>query len=178
MQTHHVWDPFIRVFHIALAVGFVANALILPNQSTLHLWVGYALGGLVLMRIFWGLIGPRTARFSTFLQGPAALFEHLTEIATHRRRAHRGHSPLGGWMVVNLLGTVLAIAVSGWMISLGTPALGWAEDLHEGLVVWASLSISAHVVAVLWESRRTGINLISAMITGRKLTPDGVHLRE
>jgi cytochrome b len=50
------------------------------------------------------------------------------------------------------------------------------EEAHEILATWAELSVLAHVLAVLWESRRTGINLPKAMITGRKDIPDRINL--
>jgi cytochrome b len=34
------------------------------------------------------------------------------------------------------------------------------------------VSVLAHILAVIWESRRTGVNLPRAMVTGVKAVPD------
>ena len=43
-----VWDPFVRIFHWSLVLGFAANALVLDDDGKLHQWVGYAIVGLYL----------------------------------------------------------------------------------------------------------------------------------
>jgi cytochrome b len=44
------------------------------------------------------------------------------------------------------------------------------------LVVWAEISIVLHIVAVVFETWRTGVNLPRAMITGTKSVPDDIRL--
>jgi cytochrome b len=55
--------------------------------------------------------------------------------------------------------------------------IGWVEETHEILVTWAELSIVLHIAAVLWESRRTGVNLARAMVTGIKAIPETVKIK-
>ena len=55
--------------------------------------------GLVLFRLFWGLLGSSTARFAGFVRGPARVLRYLRG----RTRAGLGHNPLGGWSVVLML---------------------------------------------------------------------------
>jgi len=177
MTVYKVWDPFIRIFHWSLVAGFAANALIVDDDSKLHEWIGYAVLGLVVLRVVWGLIGPATARFASFAPAWGDVTGQLTEIATHRRHAHLGHSPLGALMVFNLLATMIAIGVTGHMMTT-TAFWGaeWVEEAHEVLVTWAELSIVLHVAGVIWESRRTGVNLARAMFSGRKSVPEDVRL--
>ncbi len=60
-----------------------------------------------------------------------------------------------------------------WMMTTATFwGVDWVEELHEVLVVWVGLSAGVHVVAVIVESRRTGVNLPRAMVTGSKVMPD------
>ncbi len=175
MNSYKVWDMFVRAFHGALAVGFLLNTTVVEDASALHNWIGYVLAALVLGRIIWGFVGPYHARFSSFLPDRTALRDQATDIVTHRRRTRLGHSPLGALMVVNLLGTVLAIAITGHLIP---PDAGWLQDAHEALVGWAIASVFLHIAAVMWESLRTRINLPVAMITGRKRVPDSVNIME
>lgn len=46
------------------------------------------------------------------------------------------------------------------------------EEMHEGLVVWAAASVGVHIVAVIFEGRRSRVNLVKAMMTGYKTLPD------
>ncbi|MBF9036085.1 cytochrome B [Rhodobacterales bacterium HKCCE2091] len=179
MKDFRVWDPLLRVFHWSVVVLFTANALFTDPDEGLHRWIGYAIAALVALRVAWGLVGPRRARFSDFLPRPGAVLAQLSDIATGRRRVHLGHTPLGALMILNLLVTLAAICATGWM--MGTDAfwgVEWVEEAHEALVTWAELSVVAHVAAVIWESVRTGVNLPRAMVTGRKSVPEDAMIVE
>lgn len=168
-----VWDAFVRLFHWSLVLSFAANALITAPESKLHHWVGYVAVGLVVARILWGLIGTRHARFSDFPPDPAAALGQVAEMATGRRHAHRGHSPLGALMIYNLLLSVIVIGVSGYlMTTLAFFGVEWVEELHEAAVLWAEASVVLHILAVVFESRRLGINLPRSMVTGYKDMPE------
>lgn len=179
MTEYRIWDPLVRVFHWSLVAGFTANALVIDDDSKLHEWVGYAVVALVLVRILWGLVGPRSARFASFWPTGQAVIDQITDIATRRNRTHLGHTPLGALMILNLLATMLAIGLTGYMMTTNAFwGVDWVEEVHEALVNWAWISVALHVGAVIWESRRTGVNLPRAMVTGRKQVPDSVNLIE
>ena len=96
----------------------------------------------------------------------------LSDVATGRKRAHLGHTPLGALMIYNLLAAMLVIGLSGWLMTTdafwGTE---WPEELHEGAVLWAEISVVLHIAAVIFESWRTRVNLPRAMVTGCKDLP-------
>lgn len=169
MSIIKVWDPIIRIFHWSLVAGFTANALFTDPEARLHEWIGYFLLALIAIRVVWGFVGPRHARFADFPPSVGAALDHLTEIVSGRRHAHVGHSPLGAMMVYNLLATITAIGITGYMMTtVAFFGVDWVEEVHELLVSWAELSIALHVAAVVFESRRLGINLPKAMLTGYK----------
>lgn len=179
MTRHTVWDPFIRLFHWGLAAGFAADALFVDEDSALHTWIGYALAALIALRLAWGLIGPRTARFASFLPGPRAVLGQVQDIATGRRRVHLGHTPLGALMIVNLLVSIAAIAATGYLMTTNAFwGVEWVEESHEVLVGWVGVSVGVHIAAVLWESLRTGVNLPRAMVSGVKSVPDDAKIVE
>lgn len=172
-NTLKVWDPLVRVFHWSLVAGFAANALFTDPESDLHEWVGFTIVGLVAVRLIWGLVGTRHARFADFPPNAMAAMAQLREMVTGRRHAHPGHSPLGALMIYNLLLTMLALGLTGWMMTTLTFfGVAWVEEAHEALVLWAELSVLAHIAAVIFESRRLGVNLPKSMVTGYKTLPE------
>jgi cytochrome b len=172
MIRKKIWDPVVRVFHWSLVILFAANALMTDPEKDLHAMVGYAVVGLIVVRVLWGLFGTRHARFSDFPPSPAAALGQMGDMATGRRRVHLGHTPLGALMIYNLILTMLVIGASGYMMTtLRFFGLEWVEELHEVAVTWAEISVVVHVAAVVRESLRTGVNLPRAMVTGYKDIP-------
>ena len=172
MNSYSVWDPFVRVFHWSVAALFLVNLAITDPESALHADLGYLLGALVALRILWGLVGPTYARFASFLPSHIGVGEQISDIALRRNRIHLGHTPLGALMIVNLLLSLMAIVVTGYMMTTLTFfGVDWVEAAHEAFVTWAEISVVIHVSAVLLESARSGVNLVGAMITGVKRVP-------
>lgn len=164
-----VWDPFIRIFHWSLVVLFLGNAFVTDDDSKLHEWVGYGVLVLIGLRIIWGFVGPRRARFSSFRPSVQGALFHLRNLALGEVHAQVTHNPVGALMVYNLLGTLILIGVTGYMMTT-TMFWGyeWVEELHEFLTNWALFSIVFHVGGVFFESRRTGVNLVAKMTLGAK----------
>jgi len=171
-----VWDPVVRLFHGALVVAFALNAVVIDATAPLHATVGYAILGLVALRLVWGVVGTRHARFSDFPPDAGAALAQARALAVGRRFRRLGHSPLGALMIYNLLATMVLLGVTGYILTVPESTLGhdpeWAEDLHKGLFAWSVMSIAVHVAAVVLETLRTRVTLIRAMITGTKIFPD------
>lgn len=169
MKRLYVWDPLVRLFHWSLVAAFLANAFLTRPGKEVHELIGYGVAALIALRLVWGLIGPRHARFSDFPPSPSGAIGQLRQMTTGRREVHAGHSPLGALMIYNLLATLAAIALTGWMqTTVAYFGVDWVGKLHEALVTWAELSVAAHVVAVVLESRRLRVNLPKSMVTGYK----------
>ena len=111
-----VWDLPTRIFHWALAALVVfsfTTGKIGGAWLDWHLKSGYAILALLISRLAWGIAGSATARFSTFVRGPAAFAAYARDLVARRHRAAIGHNPMGGWMVLFMLLVLLAQAASG-----------------------------------------------------------------
>lgn len=170
--SEKIWDPFVRVFHWTLVSCFAANALFVDDESDLHLTIGYVIIGLVAARVLWGFVGTRYARFSSFPPSARGAMEQAGEMVSGRVTVHKGHTPLGALMIYNLIATLALIGLSGWLMTTDMFwGVEWPEEVHEAAVAWAEFSVIAHIAAVIFESKRTGVNLPRAMVTGRKDLP-------
>lgn len=173
MAELKVWDRFIRVFHWMTVGSFALNALVVDDDSMLHQQLGWLLVGLVVARLIWGVVGRGYARFSSFPLSLSGAVEQVRDMLIGRRVFHAGHTPLGAWMIWNLLLTLLVIGLSGYfMTSDRFWGQVWPEVMHRWAVTWAEFSVLVHVAAVCYESARMRVNLIRAMITGTKILPD------
>lgn len=112
--TIKVWDIAVRTFHWAL-VGFFAIAYVTGEieTETLHAWAGYAIIGLLVFRIVWGLIGTRHARFADFIYRPAEITAYLKSLFSGHPKRYLGHNPAGGAMVILLLLGLVAVSWTG-----------------------------------------------------------------
>ena len=113
MNEIRVWDRFIRIFHWGLVVAFSIAYLSAEEENIWHIYSGYAVLGLLFMRLLWGIIGSKYARFTDFLYSPKTVSIYLKSLIERKPVHYVGHNPLAGWMVVALLLCLLVVTVSG-----------------------------------------------------------------
>jgi len=163
-----VWDPLVRALHWSL-VAAVAVAFVTGDESEkIHVYAGYAALAIVGLRLVWGVVGTRHARFADFVRGPRAVLAHLRDMARLQPGRHLGHNPAAGAMVIALLVTILLTGLSGW-VALGPGALAHAaEDIHEVVANLLLGLVILHILGVIVSSVLERQNLVRAMWTGRK----------
>ncbi|MDO6964334.1 cytochrome b/b6 domain-containing protein [Rhizobium alvei] len=167
--TVKVWDPFVRIFHWSLVGLFAFSFLTGDEWKSAHIYSGYAIGTLILLRVLWGLVGSRHARFSDFIFSPGTVIGFLFDTVRMRAQRYLGHNPAGGAMVVALLLMIAGIATSGYMMTTDAYwGIEWVEELHETLVYLTIGLIALHVAGVVLASFEHRENLVRAMFTGRK----------
>jgi len=126
----------------------------------------------VVLRLLWGVLGTRYARFSQFIRSPSTVARYLRDIATGREARYVGHNPAGGAMIVMLMLVMLATAATGYLQTtdqfFGDEGV---EKLHDLLGNGLLLLVLAHLAGVALASVRHHENLVRAMLTGRKRPP-------
>lgn len=168
-QTVKVWDPLVRIFHWSLVGLFAFSYFTGDEWKKAHVYSGYAIIGLIAIRVIWGLVGSRHARFADFIYSPRTVLAFLIDTMRMRAKRYLGHNPAGGMMVVALLLTVSAIAATGYMMTTDAFwGIEWVEDVHEGAVNVALGLVALHILGVILASLEHRENLVRSMLTGRK----------
>ena len=167
-----VWDLPVRLFHWLLVACFAGAWLTSESEHwrLAHVWFGYGMAGLVGLRLVWGLVGTRHARFASFVRGPRAAFAYLRSLLGPRPQHYLGHNPAGALAIVGLLALIALTAASGYATynELGGD---WLEELHEFAAHALLILVGVHLAGVAVGSLVHKENLIRAMITGRKPLP-------
>jgi len=112
----YVWDPLVRIGHWIIVITFFTAYITEDDPLTVHVWAGYVLGTVVLLRIVWGFVGPTHARFTDFVYPPATVLGYLRNLLSLRAKRYLGHSPAGGAMTVALLIFLTATVFSGLVL--------------------------------------------------------------
>jgi cytochrome b len=182
-----IWDWPTRLFHWLLALC-VLGSWITANAFDLldvHMTIGYVTLGLLAFRLIWGVIGPRHARFASFLAGPRTTLRYLQSLPLRGAAAHTsaGHNPLGGIMVLVMLVLLLTQAVTGLfatdeLLHLGPYNGAVSSDTGEALTSvhkansdFILIAVWMHIAAILFYAFYKRQNLIGPMITGIKRLP-------
>jgi cytochrome b len=164
-----VWDPVVRLFHWTVVAGCVFNLAVFTDGKGAHRWIGYAVALALVVRVIWGFVGTRYARFSDFVPGPSALVVYIKALVQGKAPRFLGHNPAGAVMMLALMVLLAGVSLTGWMLTLdawfGNDGL---EELHEALANAILAFAGLHVAAALFESWKHGENLVKSMITGRK----------
>jgi len=185
-----VWDISVRLFHwslVALIVGLFITAEVMDGAIELHATFGRAAIVLVLFRLMWGFVGSSYARFTQFIRGPITVISYARSLLGQKPQFIAGHNPLGGWMVVVLLITVLTQATLGlfanddilfdgplsYLVSKDTS--DFITGLHADLFAMLLVLVGLHVAAIVWHKLFKGEDLISAMFSGFKVLSPGTE---
>jgi len=152
-----VWDLPTRVMHWSLAAGIaICWWTGIHNELQYHLYGGYAVLWIALMRIYWGLVGSSTARFVNFVRGPRAIMEYVRTLHQRSSDYTHGHNALGAISVLVMLGLALGV------VSLGLFAVD-VDGLYSGpLSVYVDFHTGRHL------AHRCGVAGYQGSEQGRK----------
>lgn len=182
-----VWDPFVRIFHWGLVIAFVTTYVSEEEILGIHTLAGYVVLGLLSLRLVWGFIGTRHARFSDFTFSPASIRAFIRDTLKLRARRYIGHNPAGGAMIFLLIVSLLLTSITGMAIYAAAEQAGplaglltnssefmkeALEETHEFFANFTLFLVFIHIAGVIVESFIHRENLAKSMITGYKRALD------
>ncbi|MBV2167743.1 MAG: cytochrome b/b6 domain-containing protein [Bdellovibrio sp.] len=177
MRNQLVYDLPTRLFHWIFAGLFVGSFFIgktVDDDSPLfsyHMLLGLTLAFLTVLRIVWGFVGTRYARFSEFPLNPGKLVKYFSDLVTARSERNLGHNPASSWAAIAMMLLALGLAVTGYLMSTGDKEA--YEDIHElfanGFLIIAILHVVGVVVHTLKHKDMIGLS----MIDGKKQEVSG-----
>ncbi|HNP37113.1 MAG TPA: cytochrome b/b6 domain-containing protein [Woeseiaceae bacterium] len=136
MKTTHdmttIWDPIVRIGHWTLVIAFFTAYFTEDDFLAQHVWAGYVVGTVIAIRVIWGLVGTKHARFSDFVRSPAVILRYVGDLKASRAERFVGHNPAGGAMVIALLVCITITVTSGLVLYAieedAGPLAGWVAD--------------------------------------------------
>ena len=185
-QLVKVWDIPVRLCHWGFAL--LIPAMWWTAENSIWAWhkrCGLLLLGLLVFRIIWGFVGSHTARFASFVKGPARVIAYLRGGDAGAER-NFGHSPLGAWSVVALLLAMLAQVGMGLFAGdqfdgatgplnplVGVLTADMLTDWHETFF-WVVIGlVGLHLTAIAFYAVVKRNNLIGPMISGSRPVVEG-----
>ena len=178
-----VWDPLVRIFHWTLVSAFLIAYVTEEDFLSLHVWAGYIVLAAIAIRLVWGFVGSRHARFSDFVTSPATAVAYVKDTLQMKAKRYLGHNPAGGLMIILMLVSLVVTGMSGLMLYgaeehagpfaswfIGS-AYDWEDVLEEGHEFFANFTmmlVGVHLIGVLVESVIHRENLVRAMWDGDK----------
>ncbi|GJQ29183.1 MAG: hypothetical protein HBSAPP03_10670 [Phycisphaerae bacterium] len=174
-----IWDLPVRIFHGLLVAGLGSAgviALALDDDSALfpyHALIGLTLALLVALRIVWGFVGTRYARFGSFWFSPRAVVAYMKGASRGGGTRHLGHNPASAYVILLMLLLVAALAVTGVLLGRGYEGV---KDIHEVCAYALAAAAGVHVLGVALHTIRYRENITASMVHGRKQADPGAGI--
>lgn len=192
------WDPLLRLAHWGIAGVVLANYAFTKEGGSVHIALGWAGMALLLLRLIWGFVGPREARFASFPPNPMAALRHLGGLLRGKAPQYPSHNPAGALMAYALWACLAVLMLTGLGMSGLSPfaradleaavAEGdWSvlveedgdaegespygdvlEEVHEVAANLILILAFLHVAGVAVESRALRRNLLAPMLITRR----------
>ena len=182
-----VWDLPVRTFHWLLVALMAFSWWSGENEEMeWHRLSGYCILALLVFRIWWGFAGSRTARFSQFVRGPNSVLAYARTLGARPGHSSDGHNPLGGWSVIAMLAVLVTLVTTGlFAIDIDGIESGpladyinfdqarSAAEVHETAFNITLALVGLHIAAIAFYFGWKRLNLVRAMITGRRAVSEG-----
>jgi len=175
----YVWGIPTRLFHWMLVVSLIGAYIAEDGFLTLHVALGYAAGLLIVMRLCWGLIGPKYSHFRDFPIRINSIVSFLKGLGKSDK-VYTGHNPLASLVMLGIMLMVVFVVFSGLLTlnqeggqgllrSFTLPAGIEFKEVHEVCVqILIGLTI-LHLIGIISDLIiHKSASVLKSMFTGYK----------
>lgn len=173
MGARMVYDLPTRLFHFSFGALFITAFGIgkfVDDENPIyayHMLAGLTLGLAVVLRLIWGWVGTKHARFSSFALKPSDLIGYFTGILKGDKRKWAGHNPASSWVALLMFAMGLGLVFSGYnMVSGGNR--DEIKEIHEIFGSVFAILVLAHVAGIFLHTLRHREIIGLSMVTGKK----------
>jgi cytochrome b len=173
MKKTLIYDLPTRLFHWSFAALFVAAYFItnvFEDESSAfpyHMMIGLLMALIIFLRIIWGIVGTKYARFSSYVLSPTALIEYFKGIFSKNSKRKLGRNPASSWAALLMIAISIGLAVTGYLIT--TPSkTELLEEIHELLSDGFLIIVLLHIAGVILHTIRHKDPIAKSMVTGYK----------
>ena len=164
-SKRRVVDAFTRALHALMAVSFVLAYITseVDGLRLVHVTMGYTLGAVFLIRVIWGMSGPRRVRLKGMTGRLASLDQSLEMIKSlDWQGLIKLLLPVS---MVTLLLCSMPVVASGYVTYLDWIGK-WTKEVHETLGNFMLVAAACHVGAVILLSMGKTDLQLRPMISG------------
>ncbi|UOE40056.1 cytochrome b/b6 domain-containing protein [Chryseobacterium suipulveris] len=154
-----VWSLATRISHWLLALGFTIAYTTGENewQMNLHYAFGALVGGILLMRIIYGFIGPKYSNFRDFPMGISSQISFIKNYFS--KNTYVGHNPMASLVMFSMMIVGILTALTGYFWANETSQfLGFTltedfvEESHEILAKLFLILVFSHLAGIFFDT--------------------------
>lgn len=135
-----------------------------------HLWIGYTVVALMLLRILWGVAARNGA--VSFKTWPLRLGDLIAFFKSHfskTKHDYGAHNPAASYVYLLIWVVIVALGISGWMMGLDAFwGEEWLENLHGTLANGLMALVVLHLVGIAVDAYLFKRKSWLVMITGKR----------
>lgn len=174
-----VYDRVTRVFHMLFGLLFIVSFTIgkLVDDDSLiyayHMLSGILMLFIIVLRLIWGIIGTKYAKFNQFDLNPRHLITYFKQLLSGKTKQVAGHNPASSYATAIMFTLTSGLIATGILMTMGTNQKFGRfgeipEDFHELLATGFLLIVLFHIAGVMFHQLRHKDKLALSMVTGQK----------
>lgn len=173
MKKIAAYDLPLRLFHWVFALLFLLSfsiAQLIDDDSSLyayHMLSGMLMVSMVLLRIVWGFVGPKTARFGSFRLQPAELVAYFKSVLSSKSKRYLGHNPASSYAAILMMAFAIGLGFTGMLMSFKINK-HFFEEVHELLANSFLIVVIFHIAGVVLHQIKHRDGMITSMLDGKK----------